>query len=179
MRRGGKFIAQRSAGVLPAGYGKCRPLGDAMRMRTADSKDMIRPPERVEAADRSSWPRWLVCLVVLGSLLTATGALLAIHPSGEHLNAAGQNYADYFLTRNLAMAAMLLLMLALRARRVLAGLMILTALVQTLDAITASVTGRLGLLPVDLIFAAAFVIGAGHLAARPLWRRSAWRQPDV
>lgn len=140
-------------------------------------RSVARPPDGPDAHP-SPWSWWLAGLVLLGALLTATGGLLAIHPGGEHLNTAGQNYADYFLTRNLAMATMLLLMLALRARRVLAGLMILTALIQALDAITASVTGRLGLVPVDLIFAAAFLIGAARLSARPLWRRATWRPPD-
>ncbi len=74
------------------------------------------------AVSRTPWSWWLVGMVVLGGLLTATGGLLAIHPAGEFLNPAGQNYADYFMTRNLAMAVMLLLMLALRARRALTAL---------------------------------------------------------
>ncbi len=74
------------------------------------------------------------------------------------------------------MAVLLLIMLALRARRVLAGLMILTALIQTLDAITASATGRLGLVPIDLIFTAAFLIGAAHLSPHPVWRAVTWRE---
>lgn len=132
-------------------------------------------PDRPTATNTSPWSWWLIGVVVLGALLTATGGLLAIHPSGEHLSTAGQNYADYFLTRNLAMAALLLLMLALRARHVLTGLMILTALIQTLDAITATATGRLALVPIDLAFTAAFLLGAAHLSTGPLWRGTAWR----
>ncbi|MEO8887927.1 MAG: hypothetical protein ABI301_03380, partial [Jatrophihabitantaceae bacterium] len=133
-------------------------------------------PDRPTATNTTPWSWWLIGVVVLGALLTATGGLLAIHPQGEHLNTAGQNYADYFLTRNLAMAVLLLLMLALRAQRVLTGLMILTALIQSLDAVTATVTGRLGLVPIDLAFTAAFLIGAAHLSTGPLWRGASW--PD-
>lgn len=129
------------------------------------------------AAARPPWSWWLVGLVVLGAVLTAAGGLLAIHPVGEHLSTAGQNYADYFLTRNLAMAVMLLLMLALRARAALTGLMVLTALIQCLDALSASLTGRWGLLPIDLVFAAAFLLGAAHLSPQPLWRGAAWHEP--
>lgn len=115
---------------------------------------------------------------MLGALLTAVGGLLAVHPLGNgNLGTAGQDYADYFVTRNLARAVLLLLMLALRARRVLAGLMILTALIQALDTVTASGTGRLGLVPVDLAFTAAFLIGAGRLSRGPLWRGASWRDP--
>lgn len=134
------------------------------------------PPERPAATDASPWSWWLISIVALGALLTATGGLLAIHPGVEHLNTAGQNYADYFLTRNLAMAVLLLLMLALRARQVLTGLMILTALIQALDAITATATGRLGLVPIDLGFTAAFLTGAAHLSTGPLWRGRSWRE---
>jgi hypothetical protein len=66
-------------------------------------------------------------------------------------------------------------MLTLRARRVLTGLMILTALIQGLDAITAIATGRLGFVPIDLAFTAAFLIGAAHLSTDPLWRAISWR----
>jgi Protein of unknown function (DUF998) len=134
-----------------------------------------RPPHRPAASNPSPWSWWLTGIVVLGALLTAAGGLLAIHPAGEHLNTAGQNYAYYFLTRNLAMAVLLLLMLALRARRALTGLMILTALIQTLDTITATATGRLPLVPIDLAFTAAFLIGAAHLSIGPLWRATSWR----
>lgn len=134
------------------------------------------PPDSEQAPDPSPWSWWLVGIVVLGALLTAAGGLLAIHPAGEHLSTAGQNYADYFLTRNIAMAALLLLMLTFRARRVLTGLMILTALIQTLDAITATATGRLGLVPIDLAFTAAFLIAAAHLSTGPLWRGTSWRE---
>ncbi|MDQ2743886.1 MAG: hypothetical protein M3Z66_16540, partial [Chloroflexota bacterium] len=71
-----------------------------------------------------------------------------------------------------------LFMLALRARRALTALMLLTALIQILDAITASLTGRLILVPIDLVLAAAFLLGATHLAGRPLWRATTWQEPD-
>ncbi|PYI64586.1 hypothetical protein CVV68_21555 [Arthrobacter livingstonensis] len=136
------------------------------------------PPATPTAVSRTPWSWWLVGIVVLGALLTATGGLLALHPAGESLHTAGQSYADYFLTRNLAMAVTLLLMLALRARRALTALMLLTALIQVLDAITASFTGRLTLVPIDLVFAAAFLLGATHLAGRPLWRATTWHDTD-
>ena len=130
-------------------------------------------------ATARTWPWWLTVIVILGAVLTAAGAVLAIFASGEHLNTAGHDYADYFITRNLAVAAMLLVTLALRSRRVLAALMILTALIQFLDAVTAIATGRLGLVPIDLIFAAVFTYGAARLSGqRPWLPRRAARKPD-
>ncbi|MHB8621721.1 MAG: hypothetical protein ACYDAG_19515, partial [Chloroflexota bacterium] len=117
----------------------------------------------------------LVAIVGLGALLTATGAILALFASGEHLNAAGRNYADYFITRNLALALGLLALLALRARRLLTVLVVLEALIQSLDALTAIATGRLGLVPVDVVFAATFAIVAAQLSGQRLWRAGAWR----
>lgn len=134
-------------------------------------------PHAGNAATR--WPRWLAAVVVLGALLTATGALIALLGSGEHLNAAGQKYADYFITRNLALAVMLLAMLALRARRALAALMTLTALIQLLDAITATTTHRLGLVPIDLAFAAVFLLGAARLSEQRLRHRSSHQRPPL
>lgn len=125
--------------------------------------------EGAPPAASTTWPWWLIAIVILGAILTATGAVLAIFASGEHLNTAGHNYADYFITRNLAVAVMLLVTLVRRARRVLAALMILTALIQCLDAITAIATGRVGLVPIDLIFAAVFTFGAARLSGPRPW----------
>ncbi len=126
---------------------------------------------------RMQWPRWVAPIVILGALLTATGALTALLASGEHLNTAGQHYADYFITRNLAIAAMLVVMLALRARRPLAAVMTLTALIQLLDAITAAATHRPGLIPIDLAYAATFLLGAAQLASLQFRRRGRQRPP--
>ncbi|MGH9070704.1 MAG: hypothetical protein ACRDX8_05945 [Acidimicrobiales bacterium] len=110
------------------------------------------------------WPWWVIAAVILGAALTATGALLALFATGEHLNTAGSNYADYFITRNLAVATLMLYALTRRARRILTGLMVLTALTQTLDALAAGATGRYGLIPIDLIYTAIFLIAASKLS---------------
>lgn len=121
-------------------------------------------------------PRWLTAIVIAGALLTAAGAVIALLPSAGHpMNAAGHDYAYYFVTRNLARAVMLLAALALQARRPLAGLMLLTALIQLLDAVTATATGRAGLVPIDLAFTAIFLIAAARLTG-PFWKPASWRQ---
>ncbi len=55
----------------------------------------------------------------------------------------------------------------------------LTALIQLLDAITAATTARLELIPIDLAFAAVFILGAAHLSGQRLPRRSARQRPPL
>jgi hypothetical protein len=142
----------------------------------SESPNTMPPSGGSQPSLTSAWPWWLVAIVIIGSLLIAIGAVMALFPSGEHLNTAGRNYAEYFATRNLAMAAMLLVMLALRVRNVLAALMILTAFIQLLDMITAAATARIGLTPIDIVFAAVFLIGASRLLGQPFWRGAAWQR---
>jgi hypothetical protein len=110
--------------------------------------------------------------VLAGILLTATGGILALLDpellvgAGEPMNQAAYTYAGYLVSRDLALAVMLLAALVLRAWQVLAGLMILTALTQVVDAIVDATTGRASLLPIILIFAVAFLIGAARLLGR-------------
>jgi hypothetical protein len=69
----------------------------------------------------SHLPWWLRAIVILGALLMAAGALIAlIHPAllvspDAHVNEAVRVYAGYLFSRNLAIAAMLLVTLAIGA----------------------------------------------------------------
>src|SRR5271170_6162602 len=93
-------------------------------------------------------PWWISAVVLLGALLTATGAVLAlVHPAmlvspRDEINAAVHVYAGYLAARNGALAVMLLVLLGLRARRALGSLMVLVALIQVLDACMDVVEGR-------------------------------------
>lgn len=93
---------------------------------------------------------------------------MALLPSADHLNGAGRHYADYFVTRNLALSLFLLGALARRAWRLLAGLMMLAAVIQSFDAVTALATGQFGLVPIDLVFAAVFLVGAARLSGHAI-----------
>ncbi len=72
-------------------------------------------------------PRWITAVVLLGALLTATGAVLAlVHPAmlvslHDEINAAVHVYAGYLTARKGALAFMLLVLLGLRARRALSA----------------------------------------------------------
>jgi hypothetical protein len=129
----------------------------------------------------SSFPAWLSASVILGALLMGAGAVIAlvrpamlVAPNAE-ITAAVRLYADYLVSRNLALALMLLVMLAKRAGRVLSGLMLLTAFIQFIDAGLDVLEGRWAMVPGVLIFAIVFFLSAARLNDRPLWNVSAWR----
>ncbi len=130
----------------------------------------------------SSWlPWWVVSIIVLGILLSATGGLLALlHPAllvgaNEPITPAASVYAGYLVSRNLALAIMLSVMLILRARHALAGLMLLTILIQVIDIVVDSTSGRTSLLPPIVLLAIAFLLGLVRLAGHPLWDVSTWQ----
>jgi hypothetical protein len=131
-------------------------------------------------------PWWLFASVVVGALLMIAGAIIALtQPSmlvspGAEINNAVRVYAGYLVSRNLALAVMLLVMLALHARGVLSGLMLLTAMVQFLDAGMDAAEGRWTIVPGVLIFAIVFFLGAARLRGRPFWNLAAWKdQPQL
>ncbi len=90
------------------------------------------------ASNGIAW--WLRAAIILGALLMAAGGIIAlVNPAmlvspHEEINGAVHVYAGYLASRNLVLAVMLLVMLALRARRALSYLMVLTAFIQFADA---------------------------------------------
>lgn len=113
-------------------------------------------------------PLWISIVVILGALLTLTGAVLSkadptLLTSGSPMTDAARVYADYMFARNLALALMLFLLLVLRDRRMLAGLMGLVALIQFIDVIDDLVRGTFVLVPGLLVFAIVFLVGAWRL----------------
>src|SRR5712671_3783923 len=89
-------------------------------------------------ASGASTPWWVSASVIVGAMLMGAGAVIAlvrpamlVAPNAE-ITAAVRVYAGYLVSRNLALAAMLVAMLAMRARGVLSSLMVLTAFIQLL-----------------------------------------------
>src|SRR5437773_4276084 len=110
-------------------------------------------------------PLWIAIVVILGSLLTAAGAIISkVDPTlltnSSPMTDAARVYADYMFARNLPLAVMLFLLLAARARRMLAGFMVLIALIQIIDVINDLIRGEFLLVPGLLVFAIVFLIGA-------------------
>ena len=125
-----------------------------------------------------SW--WITAAVLLGALLMANGAVLAlVHPAmlvspHDQINAAVHVYAGYLTARNGALAIMLVALLTLRARRALGNLMVLVALIQILDAVMDAIEARSTLVPGILIFGLVFLIAASRLSGYPFWCSEAW-----
>src|SRR5260370_21076037 len=126
-------------------------------------------------------PLWVSIVVILGALLTATGAVISkVDPTlltnGSPMTDAARVYADYLFARNLSLAVMLLLLLALRARRMLAGFMVLIALIQLVDVIDDLARGAFLLVPGFLGFAVVFLFGASRLFGQSVWPFDCWRE---
>ena len=127
------------------------------------------------------FPLWVSIVVVLGALLTITGAVIGkVDPTlltnGSPMTDAARVYADYMFARNLALAVMLLLLLAMRARRMLAGFMVLMALIQIVDVGDDLARGAFLLVPGLLVFATVFLLGAWRLFGQAIWHVDAWRE---
>ena len=127
------------------------------------------------------FPLWVSMVVILGVLLTITGAAISkVDPTlltnGSPMTEAARVYADYLFARNLALAVVMLLLLVIRARRMLAGFMVLVALIQMVDSVDDLARGAVLLVPGLLVFAIMFLLGAGRLFGQAVWHLDAWRE---
>lgn len=126
-------------------------------------------------------PLWVSIVVILGALLTATGAVISkVDPTlltnGSPMTEAARVYADYLFARSLPLAVILVFLLMLNARRILAGIMVLTAFIQLVDVINDLARGAFMLAPGLLLFAIVFLIGAWRLFGQAVWHVDAWRE---
>ena len=127
------------------------------------------------------FPLWVSIVVILGTLLILAGAVISkldptLLTNGSPMTDAARIYADYLFARNLALAVMLLLLIAIRAQRMLAGFMVLVALIQLVDSVDDLARGAFLLVPGLLVFAIVFLLGAWRLFGRAVWHVDAWRE---
>src|SRR5215471_21326280 len=105
---------------------------------------MIKPSAQSQENDFKApqsvvrFPLWVSVVVILGALLILAGAVISkVDPTlltnGSPMTEAARVYADYLFARNLPLAIMLLFLLLVKARRMLAGFMVLTAFIQLVD----------------------------------------------
>ena len=109
-------------------------------------------------------------VVVLGALLLGAAGLASIFAprvfltavgvSGEPINAGTEIFARYTGARDVALAVMLLTLVAVRSRRVLAGLVVATALANTLDCALDLVAQRWPAAPGPCLFASLYLAAA-------------------
>jgi hypothetical protein len=134
-----------------------------------------------EIVPTGATPWWVRLIVILGSVLTAAGAVIAlVHPAmllspHDDINRAVQVYAGYMAARNLPLAFMLIALLVVDARHSLGNLMVLVGLIQLLDACMDVYEGRWAVVPGVLVFGLIFLIGAARLSGgNPFWKLRAW-----
>lgn len=140
-----------------------------------------RPKPSSPASPIPAIPWWISVVVILGALLLAAGAAIALlHPAmlaspNDQINGAVRIYAGYLASRNLALAITLALLLSLQARRTLSSLMMVVALVQFLDAGMDCAEGRWMVAPGVLVIGVVFLFAASRLSRFPFWKAAAWR----
>jgi hypothetical protein len=118
--------------------------------------------------------------VLVGGLLLAVGGVIGlVNPSmlvspHDQISGAVHIYAGYFAVRNLALGLFLPILLALRARRALAGLMVVAGFIQLLDVGMDCIEGRWTIVPGVLVLGALYLIAASRVSGAPFWRRESW-----
>lgn len=128
------------------------------------------------------FPWWLQTIVLLGALLMAAGALIALlNPAmlvspHDNINAAVHTYAGYLFSRNAALTILLVISLIVRARGTLNTLILLTAFIQLLDAAVDCMEGRWVIVPGVVVFGLLFLFASARLTGHPFWRKEAWSQ---
>jgi hypothetical protein len=128
------------------------------------------------------FPWWLQAIVLLGALLMAAGALIALlNPSmlvspHDEINAAVHVYAGYLFSRNAALATLLVISMIVRARGILNILVLLTAFIQLLDAAVDCMEARWVIVPGVVVFGLLLLLASARLAGHPFWRKEAWSQ---
>jgi hypothetical protein len=132
----------------------------------------------LDATGPIAW--WLRAVVILGALLMATGAVLAlIHPAmlvspHDEINGAVHIYAGYLASRNMALAIMLIALLSLSAKRALSNLMFLVTLIQLLDACIDIAEHRWPIVPGVIVLGLVFLFAASRLSNDPFWKKEFW-----
>ncbi len=130
----------------------------------------------------TAFPWWVQAIVLLGALLMATGAVIALlNPAmlvspRDEINAAVHIYAGYLFSRNAALVILLVVSMIVRARGTLNTLILLTAFIQLLDAAVDCMEGRWAIVPGVIVFGLLFFVSAARLSGHPVWRKEAWSQ---
>jgi len=131
----------------------------------------------------STLPWWVSTIALAGAALLTLGGILAlVNPAmlvgrAAEIDAAARVYAGYLVSRNLAVAAMLLGAWIIRARAVLSGALLLTAIIQFLDVGLDCAEGRWAMVPGIAVLGILFLLAAVRTLGTPLWRIDSWRNP--
>lgn len=94
------------------------------------------------------------------------------------INGAVRIYAGYLTSRNLIIAIMLLLAMALRAAVMLNSLMLLAGFIQWLDVVVDCLERRWVVVPGVVVIGALFLLASARVSGYPFWRIRAWNPGD-
>src|SRR5260370_17509646 len=124
----GGFHMQRTKGFLQRHTGAIQSDGSVQANDLGTPRSVVRIP------------LWVSIVVILGAVLTATGAVISkvdptILTNGDSMTGAARVYADYMFARNLPLPVLWLLLLASSVRRRLPGFCVLPPLFQFFAAI--------------------------------------------
>lgn len=138
--------------------------------------------QRRDTVFSPAMPRWLPAVVVIGALGVASlafGALFfprTLLASSEHMNGAATGWARYAAAYSAALAASLLFLLAVGARRLLGAVLVQAAFVELLLALVGIANRRWEQIGADIVLIVAFVVCASVLLRQPVWRLTTWRE---
>ena len=128
----------------------------------------------------ASLPWWTIAVCALACLLFAIGGLIGlIQPAsllapGSSITVETRIFVDYFVSRNLALAVVLLIGLLLKSRTTLARTTFLAGLVQCFDCILDARDGRWVLVPGILLLGLLFLVTASRIMGAAFWRKRFW-----
>jgi hypothetical protein len=118
--------------------------------------------------------------VLVGALLIAAGGVIAlVNPAmlvspQDQISGAVHIYAGYLASRNLCIAALLLVLMAMRKIRALGNLLVLAAFIQMADAILDAVEGRWPIVPGVFVLGLLLFFAAARLSGYAFWKTEAW-----
>jgi hypothetical protein len=127
---------------------------------------------------RVGWP--VVAVVSVGAVVVLAGGLVAwfrpeqLLPSGDSATAGVHLYGLRMAARAIPLAVALVVLLAVRARRMLGALLVLVAAIEVGDCVSALLNGDWFELS-GAVVAAAFLWAATRLLGAPWWTARAWR----
>jgi len=146
-------------------------------MSKPENRTVHKLPLHDSAEAEPSISVWVSAVALLGALLLATGAIIAlVHPQllvspKDDINSAVRIYAGYLASRNLALASVLVITRLIRARASLSTTMLIVAIVQGIDVCIDCIEGRWAIIPGIIVFGILFAIAAFRLRQRTVWPR--------
>lgn len=129
---------------------------------------------------KTTAPRWVYLVVLLGILLSIAGAVIAMMKPAmlvgpeTAVGSAAHIFAGYFAARSIVIAAILTVLLAFSAHRALGQMLVLVGFIQLVDGLIDCSEGRWPIVPGVSILGVLFLLAAAKLCGHAFWRRAAW-----